>query len=349
MYVYPDRSYSIKPDTNPYIKDLVKALEETEVSVVRSKTAWLGVIDIFRYAHRLDAVVFNWVEEVANRTMGHVQAIALIFLIPFLKLSGVKVIWTIHNKVSHSPKNRRIAAYFRKLLMKQADVRIAHTGDVQLPGARSIVYYPHPFKQNESTFPTSADSEYDVLVWGSILPYKGIKEFLEAVHARGDNNLRIHIQGKCPDSTYYQALMSLVTDRITICNKFTSDEELKTLMHASRTVVFTYQSQSVLSSGALIESIANFKTVIGPDFGNFKDCRQEGIAYTFSDFNDLIDSVYAIKEGRLPLIDPNDIEKYIRSYSWLDYAYYLRQQVENENVDNLYQSRQQLGQSNQLA
>ncbi len=350
IYVYPDRSYSIRPDTNPYINDLVQALSADEVNVIRSKTAWLGVIDIFLYVHRLDAVVFNWVEEVANRTMGYIQAIALLFLIPVLKLLGVKIIWTVHNKASHNPKNRRISAFFRKMLMDQADVRIAHAReDMQSYGSRTVKYHPHPFRRVESIPITPIHFNYDVLIWGSILPYKGVREFLEFVHKYGHNKLRIHVQGKCPDLAYYQALQNLTTDSITLSNKFTSDEELKKLMHSSRTIVFTYRSESVLSSGALIESIANYKTVIGPDFGNFKDCQQAGIVYTFTGFHELIDLIYAIKEERLPLINTENIKDYIRTYSWPAYASFLKQQVITEAGGKQQRMQGQVEKVNQLA
>ena len=147
IYVYPDRSYSLNPDTNPYIKDLVDALRSKNTHVVSSRTAWLGVLDIFLYISRIDAVIFNWIEEVANRKMGYLQALGLILLLPFLKLMNIKIIWTIHNKVSHSPPNLWISYYFQKKLLKQADYIVAHSKEsTKLSLSSSIVYYPHPFK-----------------------------------------------------------------------------------------------------------------------------------------------------------------------------------------------------------
>lgn len=331
VYVYPDRSYSLKPDTNPYIKDLVTALETNGTDVIRSKTAWLGVIDIFLYINKLDAVVFNWVEEVANRTMGYIQVIALLFLIPILRLAKVKIIWTVHNKVSHSPRNRSISTFFRKLLSRESDVIIAHTKEnIESLGASNVLYYPHPFKVNYTNEQHEKEEYmYDVLFWGSVLPYKGIKEFLEYVHEYNCHNLRICIQGKCSDVDYFQSLKSLETKYITINNVFTSYEELKNLFRQSRTVVFTYRPESVLSSGALIESLANYKTVIGPDFGNFKDCQQEGIIYTYSDFGDLVDLLNNLKNNRIPHIPETKIDKYIKNYSWDSYAAFLKGHIEH--------------------
>ncbi|QJW88501.1 hypothetical protein HNV11_03490 [Spirosoma taeanense] len=328
VYVYPDRSYSLRPDTNPYVSNLAKALEVNQVAVIRSKTAWLGVIDIFLHTRRIDAVVFNWVEEVANRTMGYTQALALVFLLPFLKIMGVKIIWTIHNKVSHSSRNRWLSSYFRKVLNRQADLMIAHSKETtQLQRSSRLIYYPHPFKVSSYKPHFGSNFVYDILFWGTILPYKGIKEFLEYVHDKGHTNLRILIQGKCSDPVYYQDLQALETNSIRVINRFTSDDELQRLFELSRTVVFTYRQESVLSSGALIESLVNYKLVIGPNFGNFKDFAQEGLAYTYQDFEELIELVNKTIDSPHSVVDIGRINRFIQDHSWESYALFLKTHI----------------------
>lgn len=328
IYVYPDRSYSLKPDTNPYVKDLANALEASSVVVVHSKTAWLGVIDIFLHLRRTDAVVFNWIEEVANRTMGYVQAIALVFLLPILKVTGVKIIWTVHNKISHNTRNRWISNHFRRTLVRQADIVVAHAKEsLQAINAPLVRHYPHPFKDIPTGPLFALSFQYDILIWGTIQPYKGIREFLEYVHEKGHTNLRICVQGKCPDIAYSQSLKNLETDSIQIVNRFTDDDELKRLFAQARIIVFTYRSESVLSSGALIESLTNYKTVIGPDFGNFRDCAQEGLSYTYTDFDDLIRLVTDLVTHRLPLISEEKIDAFMRQHSWDAYARFLKAQL----------------------
>jgi hypothetical protein len=279
----------------------------------------------------VDGIVFNWVEEVANRTMGYVQSIALVILLPILKLKKIKIIWTVHNKTSHNLKNKSISTYFRNVLTQQADFIITHSQESaeSLHSSRAT-YYTHPFKVNQTELPSKSTNKgfvYDILFWGSILPYKGIKEFLEYVHEKECWNLRILIHGKCPDVDYYQSLKKLETDSIHVINEFVSNSELKTLFELSRTVVFTYRPESVLSSGALIESLANYKTVIGPDFGNFKDCQQEGLLYTYTNYEELINLVTSIIEGQLPFIDNEKISRYVKSHSWESYAHHLKVQL----------------------
>ena len=329
VYVYPDRTYSLKPDTNPYVGDLVGALQRNGFLVVRSKTAWLGTLDIFLYLHRLDAVLFNWVEEVANRRLGYPQALGLALLIPVMKLLGIKISWTVHNKTSHQGRNRWIAAYFRKVLARQADIVLTHSTE-RIPASefRPVLHFPIPFRATLPPAEQPAQFTYDLLFWGTMLPYKGIDEFLAYVHKQGlAHRLRIHVQGKCPSDDYFQLLKQYETDTITLVNRFTSDEELRQLFAQARVVGFTYRSESVLSSAALTESLAYHKTVIGPNIGNFRDCAEQGLMYTYENFDDLLQTVDELTHGQRSLISSAAIDQYIKAYSWDSYANFLSNQL----------------------
>lgn len=51
-------------------------------------------------------------------------------------------------------------------------------------------------------------------------------------------------------------------------------------MPFSKIVLFTHKDDFLLSSGALIHLLNNFKTIFGPNTGNFKDFSKEGIVIT---------------------------------------------------------------------
>lgn len=329
VYIYPDRTYSLTPDTNPYVSDLVQALQCNGFSVVRSKTAWLGTLDIFLYLHQLDAVLFNWVEEVANRRLGYPQALGLAVLIPLMKLLGIKIIWTMHNKTSHQGRNRRVAAYFRRVLARQANIVLTHSTE-RIPASefRSVLHFPIPFRATLPPAEQPAQFTYDLLFWGTMLPYKGIDAFLAYVHEQGlAHRLRIHLQGKCPDADYLQLLKRYETDTITLVNRFTSDGELRQLFAQSRAVGFTYRSESVLSSAALTESLAYRKTVIGPNIGNFRDCAEQGLMYTYNNFDELLRLVDELTRGQRQPISSVALDQYIQAHSWGSYARFLSSQL----------------------
>lgn len=329
VYVYPDRTYSLKPDTNPYISNLVDALQKNGFSVIRSKTAWLGAIDIFLYLSKLDAVSFNWVEEVANRRLGYPQALGLALLIPILKLLDIKIIWTVHNRTNHQGRNRYIAAYFQKVLARKADIVLTHSTE-RIPAStfRPVLQFPIPFGVTLPPITQPKQFTYDLLFWGTMLPYKGIDRFLAYVHEKGvAHRLRIHVQGKCADAGYFQLLKQYETETITLVNRFTSDEDLHHLFAQTRAVIFTYRSESVLSSAALTESLTYYKTVIGPNIGNFRDCAREGLMYTYENFDELLQIIDELMQGQRELISSAAIRQYMQMHSWDSYACFLRDQL----------------------
>ncbi len=54
------------------------------------------------------------------------------------------------------------------------------------------------------------EPEWDVLIWGSMHPYKGILEFLE-LFAGSDhkNRLRVLVWGRFSDEAYYRACLKV--------------------------------------------------------------------------------------------------------------------------------------------
>lgn len=327
VYVYPDRRYSVNPDTNPYCANLCYGLESAGAEIIRSKTAWLGTLDFFLYFFRMDIVVLNWAEEVANRTLGLLQTVGLVMILPLFKLFRVKIVWTIHNKTGHNRRNEKISNVMKKLLLHFSDVIVTHAKDGTTMFENSnkeILFFPHPF---DIKYPDEAiieSTDIDILIWGKIQPYKGVLEFLEYLHS---NNLQerfsIHIVGECPDINYLSKIQKLVSKTIEVDNRYLSDDNLAVLMQSSSVVLFTHKQGSVLSSGALIDSLAYSKTVVGPQFGNFRDFQDLGLIYTYNNFDELIDLVDRLLIGSLSMIDKSAIRAVLEKYSWERYGEYL--------------------------
>ncbi|NJO67965.1 MAG: hypothetical protein HC830_00620 [Bacteroidetes bacterium] len=75
---------------------------------------------------------------------------------------------------------------------------------------------------------------------------------------------------------------------ISIENRFVNNDELKDLISKARCVLFSYNSDSVLSSGALMDTIGMGGFVIGPYKGAFKDLSKSGRVSTYKNYNQLI-------------------------------------------------------------
>ncbi len=121
--------------------------------------------------------------------------------------------------------------------------------------------------------------------------------------------------GKVKGTAYRNRLLRLVSPTIRVEDRFVDDAELYSLIAASHLVLFTYQEESVLSSGALMDSIAAGATVAGPDTGAFRDLGRLGLVITYSGPGDLIEKIDEILDHRLT-VDPGKLNAFIEENTW---------------------------------
>lgn len=236
-----------------------------------------------------------------------------------MKKKGIKVFYTLHNKQSHYSTHRILKSIIRKVVLKNADFILFHSssGHEFLEKEKVIakkIYIPHPFRDYKS-IPNISRNKFDILIWGSIRPYKGIDIYLRYLEAKKLlSKYKIIIIGNIFPKEYELELNKYKSDYIKIINESTSNETLDELIAQSRIVLFTYNADSVLSSGALIYSLSRGANIIGPNVGSFRDVKQEDLIEVFNDYDDLI---VRIDSGLIP--DPNRKSKilnYINENTW---------------------------------
>ncbi len=289
IYIYP---LSSKDDRlglfNPYIDDLIASLAKDFNFVNLNKPSRTGIVDIFKYQFRLHYIHFNWIEKIHTNRFGNLQYRILFLMIPFLKQLGIRIIWTMHNKLSHEgAEDHKTLAIF-KLMLKQSDLILTHAssgiafGEKLVPGSgKKIIYLPHPVKDRR--LEKQDKKIYDVLIWGTISPYKGIDKFLESLYQHNvENQFRILIVGKASDPEYFEKLKTYENSRIEIRNEFINDDDLAEMISLSKTVLFTYSKASILSSGVLMDSLGYGANIVGPDVGAFSDLAKDQIIRTYA-------------------------------------------------------------------
>ena len=225
-------------------------------------------------------------------------------LIPLMKISGKKIIWTIHNQRSHHQKNHKIKQWFIRILLRYTDFRITHAQEgieyakrtTNAKIADQVKYLPHPITKREQ--PIQQTCEYDIIIWGTVAQYKGIDLFLDHLWKTGmQNKYRILILGKIQNPAYEKLLTTYTNTKITLINKFADNAELADYISRSRLILFTYLNKFVLSSGALMDSLTYNKPVIGPDAGAFKDLSKYNLVKTYTTFDDLMLTLYECLNG----------------------------------------------------
>lgn len=270
-------------------------------------------------AWKANVYIFNWIENFPYRHFRYIQYALLIICFRIIKWRKKKLIWMFHNIHPHSNTNKYTESIMT-YLFNNASLIIAHSKEAadfaQQKTTRKVIYRCHPITSlldNTSSI-ESHNNKYDVLIWGSILPYKGIPEFLSYLNSI-HSQLSVYVVGKSDDEKLTKAIYAECGEYISFSNKHLDFQELKSLIKDSKYVVFPYIGSSVSSSGALIDTIAMGGNPVGPNKGAFKDLSEEGCCHVYNNYEDLI----TILESDIK-IDKQSVSVFTQKNSWINYV-----------------------------
>ncbi len=325
-YIYPNPAAirnSIDLAGSPYVSHLRTALRQYAGINDLSKPTKYGILDIFRYLFRLDMIVFNWIEDLPDKKGGYLQCLLLVFLLNFMKIRRKKIIWVMHNKLSHQKRNLFLKKYTFSLMLKKSDLIITHAregvsyaGSLFRGAANKIRFVHHPMMRQ----PVQSGLKYkfDIIIWGKIVPYKGVDKFLRFLKEQSLlEKYRICIAGEIYPPQYKTEIVQYANQNIIIEDKFLPEDELNCRIGESKIILFTYINDSVLSSGALMDSLIYNRYVIGPAVGAFKDLAEEKVINTYTDYIELIQLIDAllVKE-----FDYENRKVFINNNTWESFA-----------------------------
>lgn len=316
--IYPRLIPKGKMLINPYISDFVYALEQSGVCIANSphKNPLFSIV--FGRTDS-DAYIFHWLENVPDYKYGVLQTIAAIWLLFKIKLNHKKVIWFLHNKQPHTGKHKLAKKLLIKWLVRKADLIVTHATegirliDKQYPKALSKVYFMHHPTKNRITIKQQYRPETDLLIWGNISRYKGVLEFARYLNKQ-ELQLKTKIIGKCNSKTMSDELSSLSNEFVSFENRSISFQELESQIQKSRFVLVPYASESVLSSGILMDSLSFGAKVIGPNVGSFRDYAKEPLlkVYTFNTFDDIAPIIQKADDE----VDIEGYHRFLDAHSW---------------------------------
>lgn len=326
-YLYPVTARYNSEIVNPYMDDFQKCLK-SEISFLNmQKPSSTGIIDLFKYYFKVSYIFLHWPENIPDRKYGLPQSFFLLLVLVLTRFTRKKIVWTMHNRISNARTNLFLKKLLFNSLIRNSTKIITHASDglhivekISRKATKKVLVIPHPVKMPEDLSFTEEQSEIDILIWGTIVEYKGIDKFLEYLHESGNiNKFNILMAGKVLNDNYYKKIKGLLGERTKLINNYLDKKELIQIAGKSKVILFPYSKAGVLSSGVLMDSLSWKRTILGPDIGAFKDCARQKIIFSYSDFNDLVEKVEDILTNKIK-IEENLLSKFLNNNTWPNFS-----------------------------
>jgi glycosyltransferase involved in cell wall biosynthesis len=331
-YIYPITNRNQGGILNPYLDNFMQSMAEEVIFINKNSPSDIGILNLFKYiSGKLNYVFLNWIEDLPDKKLGKFQCILLVYvLFPVLHLKKTKIVWTLHNKLSHYAINIDKKKWLLSKLVIHSDVILTHASEgvkfiqgINPSAGKKVVFLHHPV--NDLKLPNVIKKKnIDFLIWGTIQPYKGLVEFFKLFNQIPDlSKFKIVIAGKVPDKNYLRKLEEVLPNTVELKNKYIPFDILEQMMYESKIILFTYKSDSILSSGALMDSLITGTKILGPETGAFIDLKKAGLVDTYTKVSELIKILEEYNNG--PNID--SLKKFWNMNNWKAFGKRLLKEI----------------------
>lgn len=148
--IYPNLKQGTDHTSNPYIKDFIAALNASGKAQVVNAPHKNPLISLLARKNWGKVYIFNWFESIPDYKYGPLQAIIACLLILWLKLSGRKVMWVLHNRRPHTVGYEGLKRFLARFISRRADLILTQVtgrsrpceGEISLCGRKGTFSAP---------------------------------------------------------------------------------------------------------------------------------------------------------------------------------------------------------------
>jgi glycosyltransferase involved in cell wall biosynthesis len=194
-----------------------------------------------------------------------------------LRRAGIPMAIIVHDATPHPGDGFPLQFFLQRMLVRRANLVVALSKPVakrlSAPGllsarAKLMIGAHPPFDFGVSTPAFQHDGPRRALVFGRLLPYKGLDLLAEALRLMGPRtDLVVRIVGHGPESDALAALRTL--PKVTVENRWVPEDEIGALLGWSDIVILPYQEAS--QSGVAAAAIAAGRCVVATQVGGVKE------------------------------------------------------------------------------
>jgi beta-1,4-mannosyltransferase len=249
--------------TNPYVKQLVAALEEVPEVDLRFFARWRVIL-----GPGYDVFHVHWPESLLEQRTGirrpYRRFIALLLCLR-LFLGRVAVVRTWHNLERPSGLGR-VDHWVLDMLDRMTVVRIRLNDSGPIPGDKPYVTMPHGhYRSWYEPFERSEAVTGRLLFVGLVRRYKGVERLIESFRAVADPRLTLRVAG-LPSTTELTETVSALAapdDRVNTRLEFLDEADYVREVTASELVVLPYPQMH--NSGSVLAALSLDRPVLVPD------------------------------------------------------------------------------------
>jgi glycosyltransferase involved in cell wall biosynthesis len=271
---------------------------------------------------KVDVVHLHWLEYIV-RTHGraferlastHVQVARYVVALRRLRSSGIRTVWTVHNRRPHEspypwldgPLVRRTAAEVDGFIFHSLRAAQDLASDLRRTLRAWIAPHPHyqglyPYDHRPRAVQRAAyglnEASFVFLMFGQARSYKRIPEAVAAFRRLPDEDARLVVAGSPIDERLARAVREAANgdERVTLLLRYIPDEQVSTLFGISDALVLNYRE--VFTSGALLLALSYGVPVVAPLEGSARDVAPPLALETFDGSCDLTRALSAMRRG----------------------------------------------------
>lgn len=331
---------------NPYRSLLYGSLEEQGI-----KVGWTRgyLLPFLRAAYRdgmPDLIHLQWQDQIffgRNLFQTIIRTTQFFVEMFFLRLLGVRFVWTVHNLSNHRGRYLRWERTASRMLAKKADAIVVHCSVIISRVAEYLhvskekihsVHHGHYFGWYGKRIPQNEarqlldliPDEKIILYFGSIQNYKGVDRLVKAFRNLRNLQARLLIIGEAESEEIEARIQTLASgdSRIALQFRYLSDSELTQYLAACDVVALPYRD--ILTSGSAILAATYGRSLIAPAVGCLTEFPEQ-LLYDPENLSGLEGALRAVGElSRTELNQRgNSAEHYVRQHTWSEAGKHLRQ------------------------
>lgn len=315
--------------------DIIKIMPSKNQDKSRVKKTLIFPVYLFK----LIKSMFKYDYRIIHYQFFRLKSIETFFYI-FLKLLGVKLVYTAHEVLPVEKSNKEI--YFDKLIYKFSDALIVHSkrnmNDLSVNykiALEKIYVTPHGsfdfYEGNSRINIESARKELGIdnskkvmLFFGAIKKYKGVDTLLTALRDYSGNDLVLIIAGEIESEEIETDLLARINEippnvRIIAKFEFIENSRIPVYFTASDLVILPYKK--LTHSGVLHLAYSFSKPVIATKVGDFEENVENlksGLLVNPNDNIELLNAIKKMTSGELDLKSMGEYAKKLNEekYSW---------------------------------